>query len=274
MKVCGLAAAWYERIEDAEVLIRSLKNARRKLHVFTFFQRVPDVIPYYKYHVEPYSVAVIKLTNYADWWNNSIGQNARQAVKRSKKNGIEIRVSNLDLEFVKGISSIYNETPIRQGKRFPHFKDSLEKIQREAGTFMDRSVLLGAYHGNELVGFAKIVFEDQFTDVLHFLSKNSYRSMGVNNALLAKIIEICSERGVGYIAYGDLGSGGLDDFKRRNGFVSMDLPRYYVPLSWAGKVALKLNLHRKVSDLLPYGIALSLKMLRKQLYGLIERYVR
>jgi hypothetical protein len=274
VKVCGLYSAWYEAIDDPEILIKSLKKSKESPHIFTFFQRVPHVIPKYNYHMEPYSVAVIKLTTYEDWWKNSIGKKTRQAVNKSQKNDIEVRISDFDDKLVKGISSIYNETPVRQGRRFPHYKDSLEKIHREKVTFIDRSVFLGAYWQNELVGFAKIVFEDEFADVLQFLSKISCRDKQVNNALMAKVVELCTMRGAGYLAYGDLVSGGLDDFKRHNGFLRMDLPRYFIPLNWTGKLALRLNLHRSVSEILPQRVVPHLKGLRRQWHDLIARYYR
>lgn len=274
VKVCGLYAAWYEAIEDPEILIKSLKKSKESPHIFTFFQRVPHVIPKYNYHMEPYSVAVIKLTTYEGWWKNSIGKKTRQAVNKSQKNDIEVRVSDFDDKLVKGISSIYNETPVRQGKRFPHYKDSLEKIHREKVTFIDRSVFVGAYWQNELVGFAKIVFEEEFADVLQFLSKISCRDKQVNNALMAKVVELCTMRGAGYLAYGDLVSGGLDDFKRHNGFLRMDLPRYFIPLNWTGKLALRLNLHRGVFEILPQRVVPHLKGLRRQWHDLIARYYR
>lgn len=269
VKICGLYNAWYEDVEDPETLVASLKNAKENVHIFTFFQRVPHIAPKFGYHVEPYSVAVIKLSTYEEWWKNAVSQKVRQAVNKSQKKGVEVRVTNFDDDFISGIGEIYNETPVRQGRPFPHYQDSFEKVKSENGTFLDKSIFLGAYHENELVGFAKIVFENEFADVLQFLSKIAHRDKIINNALLAKIIEVCAERGVGYLAYGDLGAGGLDDFKRNNGFSRMDLPRYYIPLNWVGKLAMGLNLHRGLSAILPERLAIILKEIRRKCYGII-----
>jgi hypothetical protein len=43
----------------------------------------------------------------------------------------------------------------------------------------------------------------------------------------------------------------MTEFKRRNGFVQMDYPRYFVPLTLRGKVAVALKLHRGLLGLLP-----------------------
>jgi len=45
----------------------------------------------------------------------------------------------------------------------------------------------------------KVVFEDEFADVLQLLSKISHRDKSVNNALLARAVDICAARGVGYM---------------------------------------------------------------------------
>ena len=271
IKLCALVNAWYESVENPETLISSIKKLEEKQHIFTFFQRPPHIEPKFNYYKEPYSVAVIKLKSYDDWWNNSIGKYARQAVKRSQKYGVEVRAKIFDDEFIKGISRIYNETPLRAGKKFPHYNDSLEKVKKENGTFIDRSLFLGAYYETELVGFAKIVFEEEFADILQLLSKISHRYKCVTNALLAKIVEVCSEREVGYIAYGNFDSSGLGDFKRHNGFTRMDLPRYYIPLNLVGKVALRLKLHRSFSDAIPDEVKPFLRGFRKWWF---ERRVR
>jgi hypothetical protein len=266
IKLCGLINAWYENIGNPEMLINSLRQHQPEQHIFTFFQRPPDTEPKFKYHMEPFSNAVIKLTDYDNWWNHAIGKYARQAIKRSQKYGVEVREAEFDEEFVKGISSIFNESPIRLGKKFPHYNKSLEKVWKEVGTFIDRSVFVGAYWQDELVGYAKIVLEDEFADVLNLLSKISHREKCITNALLAKIVEGCCERRIGYIAYGDFDSSSLGDFKRHNGFCQMDLPKYFVPLNKTGTVALRLGLHRRFSEWAPDWMLSVLRELRSRWY--------
>jgi len=266
IRLCGLVNAWYESIENPEVLIASLRRFQGRNHIFTFFQRVPNTIPKYNFYMKPYPVSVIRIKNYDDWWNNCIKKRTRYAVKASKKKEVEVYVATFDDRFIRGISNIYNETPIRAGKKFPHYNDSLDKVKKENGTFIDRSVFLGAYYGDELVGFAKIVFEDEFADILQLLSKVSHREKYVTNALLAKIVEVCCEREAGYIAYGDFDSSGLGDFKRHNGFSRMDLPRYFIPLNITGAIALRLGLHRRFSQWLPDRMMPLLRDLRKRWY--------
>ena len=266
IKLCGQVNAWYENIDNLDELIISLKQLQERQHIFTFFQRVPHTVPVHNFYMEPYPVGVIKLKSYDDWWKNSIKNKTRQAVKSSEKKGITVDVVNFDDEFIKGISAIYNESPVRAGKKFPHYNDSLDKVKRENGTFINRSVFIGAYYRSELVGFAKIVFEADFVDILQLLAKITHRDKCVTNALIAKIVAICSERGVEYISYDDLNSSSLSDFKRHNGFLRMELPRYYVPLNIVGAVAIKLKLHRPLSQWFPERMLPLMRDLRKQWY--------
>jgi len=210
----------------------------------------------------------MRITTYDNWWTNSIGKKTRYLVKKAQKSGVDIRIADFDDEFIKGIASIYNETPIRQGHRFPHYNDTLEKVRRENGTFRDRSAFLGAYHQDELIGFAKIVFEKEFADVLQLLSKIAHRDKGVTNALLAEAVKLSAVRGTRYLAYGDWNESSLSDFKRHNGFERMDLPRYYIPLDWTGTIALKMRLHRPISAVLPASAKFLLKDVRRRWHQL------
>jgi hypothetical protein len=55
-----------------------------------------------------------------------------------------------------------------------------------------------------------------------------------------------------WLMYGRMGNHpSLDTFKESNGFSKFELTRYYVPLTWNGKLAIKLGLHRKAKDSLP-----------------------
>jgi hypothetical protein len=262
LTLCGLYSAWYETIDDPQAIVQSLKRARCGVDIFTFFQRVPHVVPRFNYYREPYPVAVIKLTTYEEWLTKATSKNTRRAIKRGVRHGVEVRTVQLDETFIRGISEIYNETPVRQGRRFPHYGDSLEKIRRECSTLGDKNIYLGAYHEGELVGYARIVIEHEFADLLQLLSKISHREKCVSNALLARVVELCCARGMGYLAYGDLSSNTLSEFKRHNGFVKMELPRYYVPLTGLGAVALRFGLHRPLSSFLPHRATLILKDLR------------
>jgi hypothetical protein len=90
------------------------------------------------------------------------------------------------------------------------------------------------------------------------------------NALLAKAVEVCSQKGISHLVYGKYSYGSnpnttLAEFKRRNGFERMNFPRYYVPLTLKGRLALMLKLHRSLTQLLPPGLAAFLIKVRAKL---------
>jgi hypothetical protein len=261
-RICGLVNAWYEDVEDPPRLVRSLKQNRPSAEIFTFFQRVPHVIPAYNFPMDRYQVSVIELSNYEQWWNSGIGKKTRQAIKKSRKTGVEVRQAVFDDDLVRGIGEICNETPVRQGKRFPHYGDDLPTVRRKHETFIERSEFLGAYYQGKLIGFIKLVFEKEFTDILQLLTRIAYQENNPANALLDQAVRLCCERQVKYLAYGDWNATGLGDFKRHNGFTCMDLPRYYLPVNAWGAIAIKLNLHLGLKSILPPPLVGAFKTMR------------
>jgi ABC-type cobalamin transport system permease subunit len=74
----------------------------------------------------------------------------------------------------------------------------------------------------------------------------------VNNALIAKAVEFCTDKKIRWIMYGRMGNHpSLDKFKQSNGFSKFPVTRYYVPITKKGLIAVKIGLHREVKDALP-----------------------
>ena len=59
----------------------------------------------------------------------------------------------------------------------------------------------------------------------------------------------------------------LRDFKERNGFQRVNLPRYYVPLTALGRAAFRMGLHRSMSSHIPTPLADKLRSLRASWYA-------
>lgn len=265
--MCGPTGHWYDAVEDPGATVTALRRESRRLDVFTFFQQVPQTVPVHPFHTEPYPLAVLDLTSFEEWHAKRINKSMRRAIRKAEASGIEVRPTPFDDAFVAGVCDLYNETPMRQGRRFPHYGDSLEKVRRELGTFAQRSVFLGAYQGGQLVGSTKIVFLERVADVLQFLSRVSHQDRGVSAAMLACTVRISLSRASRYLVYGELHHGGLGEFKRQAGFVRMDLPRYFVPLSPLGACAIALRLHRRPSSFLPPAASAALKSLRRRWFA-------
>jgi hypothetical protein len=87
------------------------------------------------------------------------------------------------------------------------------------------------------------------------LSAKQHFDKRPNNALIAKAVEICELQRMSHLIYGSFvyynPDSPLTEFKRRSGFEAVPLPRYYIPLTVKGKIALKLGLHRGVAGNVP-----------------------
>jgi hypothetical protein len=105
---------------------------------------------------------------------------------------------------------------------------------------------------DELVGFIQIIYGDNIAIISQILSMQKQWDKAVNNGLLAKAVEVCASKGEQWLMYGRIGNHpSLDKFKESNGFVKFPITRYYVPITWKGRVAIRLGLHKEFKDALP-----------------------
>ena len=241
----------YECVTSPEDFVKKLKEEGLAADVFTFMQELADPTPRYQYQMEWDSHAVVPVTTYDQWWKKQIDTKSRNMVRKAEKNGVELRVVQFDDSLVTGIMGIYNETPVRQGKKFWHFDKDFETIKLENSTFPDRSQFIGAFYGSELIGFAKLVHSRNAASLMQILSKIAHRDKAPSNALIAKSVEMCAEAGIQYLHYGVWSTGGLGMFKTSLGFVRHDVPRYFVPLNAWGRLALNASLHHKWTEAVP-----------------------
>jgi hypothetical protein len=186
---------------------------------------------------------------------------------------VVVREVPYDDAFVQGMSAIYNESPVRQGKPFWHYGKDIESVRRMNGTFLDRSIFLGAFLQDSLIGFVKLVTDEEQgqAGLMQIVSMIQHRDKAPTNALIAQAVRSCAERKIPYLwyanfAYGKKQSDSLADFKRHNGFQKIDVPRYYVPLTPKGQIALRLNLHRGVRDRVPETLAVVYRRIRSLWY--------
>jgi hypothetical protein len=254
-------------IESPHQFIESLKQTSIKADIFAFAQRISDPKPNHKYYFEYDNFAVIAVTTYQDWWQNRLSQETRRNVRKAEKEGIVVRSVQLDDQFVQGVKDIYDESPLRQGRKFWHFGKDFNAVKLECSTYPNRSEFIGAYYGQELVGFIKMVYTDDNAHIIHMLSKNVYYDKRPANSLMAKAVEICAQRKVSRLVYrkyvyGRNVASSLTEFKRRNGFQEVRFPRYFIPLTVMGKLALKLRMHRPVKERLPQGVVECLLRIR------------
>ena len=188
-------------------------------------------------------------------------------VRKAKKSGITTKFSEADAKLAEGMWKIYNETPIRQGRAFPHYGVTLKTVKRRVSSAKN-STFIGSYVENELAGFIQLIHGDNIAIISQILSLQKYWDKAVNNALVAKAVEVCASQNVKWLMYGRMGNHpSLDRFKQSNGFTRFPLTRYYTPLTKKGEIAAKIGLHKEVKDALPQRI----KYLLIPIYNWISR---
>lgn len=256
---------------NIDTLLNKIKLTQLSADIFTFSQKIPNVTPSYNYHMEWDNYAVIHLHSYDNWWKHQITQVTRKNVRRAIKRGVTTRIVAFDNAFIAGIVDIYNETPIRQGRRFWHYGKDIAVARRENSSYLDRSEFIGAYYGDELIGFLKLVYMDKVAAIMQILSKNSHFDRRPANALIAKAVECCEHKNVSYFVYGNYIYEGntqspLIEFKRRNGFEPILVPRYYIPLTSVGRMTLRLRMHHGVRAMVPQKVQQIFLNLRSRWY--------
>jgi hypothetical protein len=272
-RVAHLDADDYKFLDDPDRVVEELSKSKVNIDLFTFLQQLPGSTPKYSYPFEWDNMAVLFVSTFEHWWTQQIGFKARNKAKQAEKKGIVVREVPFDDAFAKGIWKIYNECPVRQGRIFPHFGKSLQAVHDMSVTYFDTSIFVGAFDGDRLVGFVKLTVDDAGAQagLMHILSLLEYRDKAPTNALMAQAVRSCAERHIPHLVYSKFAYAkkqisGLSEFKERNGFKKVDIPRYYVPLTRWGSVALSMGLHHRFVDRLPESVASKLRDFRMSWY--------
>jgi hypothetical protein len=196
------------------------------------------------------NIALLEIKKYDEWWN-AVGKKTRNMVRRAEKSGVKVNVVQPNPKLAEGIWKIYNETPIRQERAFPHFGQSLQCVTDNMSAAQN-SIFIGAFLEEGLVGFIQLLRGDNIAIISQILSLQKHWDKALNNALLAKAVEFCVSNGMQWLMYGRIGNHpSLDKFKESNGFSKFPIIRYYIPITGKGRVAIHLGLHREFKDALP-----------------------
>jgi len=247
-------------IEDPERYIAALKNDSEllKADIFTFTQQLLVTQPKYSYPTEWESVAAIPLVSFKEWWE-ALPQETRKNVRRSQKRGVTIAVRELDEAVVEGIRAINDDSPVRQGLKNAYYGLTNEETWKRYGEFNGRCNFICAYSGEEMIGFLHLVYRDDAAAILNLTVKSSQSDKRPANALMARAVEICEQRGLSHLSYGLYNYGNkrdtsLREFKIRNGFQNTLIPRYFVPITAWGRICMTANLHRGLIGILPHPV--------------------
>ena len=153
-------------------------------------------------------------------------------IRRAENKGVVVREVPFDDALVRGISEIYDESLVRQGRPFWHYGKDLAAVRRENGTFLDRSVFLGAFADAKLIGFAKLVSAETGgqASLMQILSDDPSSRQGADECIDRDAVRSCATRSIPYLVYANFSYGkkrqdGLSEFKQHNGFQRVELPR-------------------------------------------------
>ncbi len=269
-----------EIIKDPGSFIAKVKESGLKADIFAFSQKISDPKPRHSYHFDWDNVAAIPIITFADWWEKRLSRKARQEVARAERLGVVIKCVEFGDELSNDIVKLFGQIRTKQGRAFSHHGMDVEAVNREVSTFPERSQFIGAYYGNEMIGYLKLVYIDNVGSILNIITNNIHYDKRPGNALIAKAVRICEDKKLSHLLYGKFTYGNktrnsLTEFKRRNGFEKIQIPRYYVPLGLKGRAAIKMKLHLGLLGILPPGlISLLLKcrsMLHRSKAGVVRQ---
>jgi len=274
LRIARLELDKYEFLDDPGDVLDGLRKSGSRIDLFTFLQKLPEAPPKFDYPMEWDNLAVLPVSTFDHWWNHQIRSFPRNRARQAEKRGVVLRELPFDDVLVRGIWEIYNECAVRQGKPFVHYGKDIETVRRVSATFLDQSIFIGAFLGDRLIGFIKLVTDRIRTQacMMHIVSMMQHRDKAPTNALIAQAVRSCADRSIPYLVYQNFSYGkkegdSLSHFKEINGFERVNLPRYYVALTSFGRAAFRLGLHHKFVDHFPGPVAAKLRELRTAWYN-------
>jgi hypothetical protein len=273
-----IAALDDEQFAESEVVnpegcIERIKEQRHfvRADIFSFAQKPPSITPRYRYPMELESIAVARTGRFKEWWE-ALPQESRKNVRRSQKRGVTIGLHAFDDELIGGIANVQNESPIRQGRKYPHYGKTFEQVKRLHSGVIDRSDFICAYFEGRIIGFLKLVYRGKIASILQLNSMLAHNDKRPSNALLAEAVKLCEAKGIEHLTYGRFNYGNKRDsslrqFKTRNGFEEVLAPRFYVPLTAWGRLCVRARLYRGLFDILPPGVIAAILSARDKWYN-------
>lgn len=262
-RIAKLRHEWFEYLQDPTGLIGALKKSGPPADLLTFVQEAHLPQPDFPYHYDLAGVSLLTIKNYDHWWEH-LHFKARNKARKAGKSGVEIRATVLDDQFAHGVERLYNESPLRQGRKFTHYGKNFATIKDDLSSFPERSFFIGAYCKGELIGFMKLFLGNEILRIIHILAAIEHRDKCVMDALIAHAVKMCDEMNIPHLHYGDWTSRGLGVFREKYQFQRHDCRRYFVPLNARGRFMLHFRLYRPIRDQLPQSWVDRLMTLRDQ----------
>lgn len=262
-------------LDDPEGCTCELRRQGLGADLLTFAQMPPVRPQEYTYHAESDSIAVCPVKDFEAWWS-SLPQETRKNARRAERRGVRVEIRPFDDELVHQIVGLNNSSSVRQGRRYTHFGKSFDEVKKDHLSFLDRSEFICAYFENTLIGYIKLVYRGRIASILNILSDEEHSDKRPANALIKVAAERCSRNNIelmtyGYFNYGNKRDTTITQFKVRHGFEEALVPRYWIPLTPWGRLALSLGLHRGLLGILPNSVLTKAVALRAKWYTTSKR---
>src|SRR6202021_490281 len=78
----------FKFVDDPKPTIEYLRQDNSRPDIFTFMERLPDTSPRFSYPMEWDNLAVLTISSFDHWWNETIGFKARNKAKQAAKKGV------------------------------------------------------------------------------------------------------------------------------------------------------------------------------------------
>ena len=256
--------------ERSVTLTSSLINKliAQRVDLFTFVERSwcsTIQFPPKSWVKDEESAALLYIHSYDEWFK-AISRKSRNMIRKAEKSGVQVSVAEPNKKLAEGIWKIYNSTHIKQNRRNWYFGITLQQVEKELSSSRICS-FVGAYFQDELIGFISLIYGNNIVLIDHLASLKEHWDKAVNNALIAKAIEICAANSTKWVVYAAWKSWreheSLMDFALHNGFRRFKLTRYYVPLTRKGQIAIKMLIRNEENHIVEspsyslYSLALS-----------------
>jgi len=260
---------WINSAHDPAEITRVLRQ-ERLADIFAFWELFPDGSARREFPMERVAISALPIKSHEEWLARQIRKEVRKNIKKAARRGVEIRRVDFDDTLVSGMTRIFNEATVRQGRPFWHYGKTTEDVKEEMGQDLARSQFIGAYFEGELIGFYKLIIERCFAQPVMSLSMIRHRDKYADTALISEAVRFCAEHRLRYMTYGEWRRDHHKEFLESHGFTRMLIPRYYFPLSYRGAVCLKLKTPKGLKEvarqLLPESVLSAALRLRSRWY--------
>ncbi|MEQ1844986.1 MAG: GNAT family N-acetyltransferase [Nitrospira sp.] len=278
-RVLSLRRELIDEVLDPKAEIQEIAQSKVRADLVTFVDRPLCPSPPLPYFQDWDNRAILEITSYDHWLMKQIPQQTRNKVRKAEKKGVVVHVEPFNDKLIADLVGMFNESPFRQGRPNRYYGWDDEMVRRVWKTDLDRSVWIVAYYDGEMIGFIKLILGNGIARTSGTIAKMAHRDRAPMNAILAKSIEVCAERGISHLVYGQFiygrkGEDSLTIFKVNNGFKRFDIPRWYIPLSLWGHTALRLGLYKELIELVPTPLLKMIRTVKNKWYqGAMPRLV-